>query len=282
MIQRARTVEQAVAARAAGADFGAGLTALQLGWGPAGPAGDVVDIAGLPGLDAIEARDGALHVGALVTLERLRADPALRAGWPALSSLLGFIGALGVRNLATIGGNIAWGAGDLVPPLMALGAPLLTSGGRVAIEARAPDAMILGVELPPAPAFLFVEKVGFRAAFSPSLVTVAAACGFDAAGRLVDVRIALGGGPNRAGRVAEAEAVVEALLPDTIEPAALATAIADSGRCVEDALASATHRADVAARVLAHALRATRAPTALRAARAPAELRAAPHADRAP
>lgn len=260
MILRPRSVEEALAARARGAAFGAGLTALQLGWGPEGAAGEVVDLAALPGLGSIALRDGALHIGALVTLEGLRVDPSLRDGWPQIAALLGLVGALGVRNLGTVGGNIAWGAGDLVPPLTALDAQLHTTAGRVPLTARPVDALILGVELPPAPAFLFVEKVGFRAAFSPSLVTVAAACDLGPEGHLRNVRIALGGGPNRAGRIPAAEALAEGRPPGAVDPAALAEVIAANGHCGADALATAAHRADVASRVLAHALRGAGAP----------------------
>jgi len=250
-----RTVAEAMAAGRAGAVFGAGLTALQLGWGEDGPEGTVADLNGLPGLDRIALRGDRLEIGALVTLEQLRRCAALAARWPALSALLSQIGALGVRNLASVGGNIAWGAGDLVPALLALDARLVTPAGSIGLAAWPPGTLILGVEIPPAPAFLFIEKVGFRAAFSPSLVTIAATAGFDAAGRLSAVRIALGGGPNRPGRIAAAEAEVEGCAPNAIAPGALAAALAGAGCCAEDAFATAGHRADVAARLLGHAFR---------------------------
>jgi carbon-monoxide dehydrogenase medium subunit len=250
-----RSVAEAAEAGRAGAVFGAGLTALQLSWGADGPVGTLTDLNALPGLDHIDMHGDTLAIGALVTLERLRRHPALAARWPALAALLGQVGALGVRNLATLGGNIAWGAGDLLPALLALEARLNTPDGQFAIAARPPGALILGVEIPPAPAFLFIEKAGFRATFSPSLVTVAAAAGFDGAGRFAAVRIALGGGPNTPGRIAAAEALVAGRTPDAIGATALAAAVAETGCCASDAYATAAHRADVAARLLAHAFR---------------------------
>jgi xanthine dehydrogenase small subunit len=66
-----------------------------------------------------------LEIGAGVTLSD--ALPVLAGHWPDLGELLRRFGSPQIRNVATIGGNIANGSpiGDLPPPLIALGARLV-------------------------------------------------------------------------------------------------------------------------------------------------------------
>ncbi|CDX41127.1 Xanthine dehydrogenase; XdhA [Mesorhizobium sp. ORS 3359] len=87
-------------------------------------------IGGLDGLRAISEKDGVITIGAGVTYTE--AFEALSKRIPALGPLVDRIGGEQVRNMGTIGGNIANGSpiGDTPPPLIALGAQLTLRKGK--------------------------------------------------------------------------------------------------------------------------------------------------------
>ena len=91
----------------------------------------VIFIGGLDGLKTLTDAGGVIGIGAGVTYTE--AFAALSRRIPALGPLIDRIGGEQVRNMGTIGGNIANGSpiGDTPPPLIALGATLtLRKGGR--------------------------------------------------------------------------------------------------------------------------------------------------------
>jgi aerobic carbon-monoxide dehydrogenase medium subunit len=81
------------------------------------------------GLSGIEAKDGALRIGAMVTLRALEKSPALK-GWPVIARTLRTLANVRVRNVATVGGALAHGDPhmDLPPVLVALGAKVTIAG----------------------------------------------------------------------------------------------------------------------------------------------------------
>ncbi|NLS16592.1 xanthine dehydrogenase small subunit [Rhizobium sp. P40RR-XXII] len=89
----------------------------------------VVFIAGLQELKSIAVADGIITIGAGVTYTE--AFETLSQHIPALGPLVARIGGQQVRNMGTIGGNIANGSpiGDTPPPLIALGASLTLHKG---------------------------------------------------------------------------------------------------------------------------------------------------------
>lgn len=239
---------EALALCQAGGVYAAGRTVLRPG---AVPDDNLIDISWLPGLDRIdEASDGhSLRIGGLVTLESLRRDPRVKARNPALVTLLGLVAGLGVRTLATVGGNIGWGAGDLVPLLLAHDARIETSAGVHDAASLPRGALLLGVRLPPQPPMSFVEKAGYRAAFSPTLITVAL-CAEVMEQRMTRVRIAAGGGVTRPQRLGRAEALLTGLSLDGLDQQRLADTIEDELDTASDALASAGYRRQVAGRII--------------------------------
>lgn len=88
------------------------------------PVGALLDITRL-GLDALELHGEDLHCGATLRVEALRRSPLARR-WAdgVLSGASLHFGTLQVRNMATVGGNIAHAlpAADLVPALLVLDA----------------------------------------------------------------------------------------------------------------------------------------------------------------
>ncbi|MDQ2978960.1 MAG: xanthine dehydrogenase family protein subunit M [Acidobacteriota bacterium] len=66
----------------------------------------LVSISRVPGLDRIEAGPPA-RIGALATLSRIESHPVLRRWYPALVDAAGGAATPQIRNMATLGGNIA-------------------------------------------------------------------------------------------------------------------------------------------------------------------------------
>ncbi len=109
-LERPTTLEQALSALAIGPAVRpiAGGTDLlpNLRHGLGAPA-RLVDLSGLPGMSEIGvAADGALELGAGVTLARLASDPAVARHLPALADAARAAAGPGHRSAATLGGNL--------------------------------------------------------------------------------------------------------------------------------------------------------------------------------
>ncbi|MAF49063.1 MAG: xanthine dehydrogenase family protein subunit M [Rhodospirillales bacterium] len=81
-------------------------------------------------LDFIDERaDGGLAIGAMTTLQTLMSSPVVQRNYDVLSETAAQIGGLELRNVATLGGNVAGAlpCADLPPPLMTLGAQVKLS-----------------------------------------------------------------------------------------------------------------------------------------------------------
>ena len=75
---------------------------------------------------------GALHIGGMATLASLEHSPLVREGWPMLARTFKALSNIRVRNVATIGGNLAHSDPhmDMPPVLTALGASVIATGPR--------------------------------------------------------------------------------------------------------------------------------------------------------
>jgi CO/xanthine dehydrogenase FAD-binding subunit len=67
----------------------------------------LVDITNIPELHNLEQRGNSLFIGAGVTVRKINESPLIRRHAMALSEACGLIGGLQVRNMATLGGNVA-------------------------------------------------------------------------------------------------------------------------------------------------------------------------------
>ncbi len=67
----------------------------------------LVNLRRVSGLDFLREEKGALAIGPLVTLARLSEDPLVVKGASALAAAAGWAGTPQIRNLATLGGNLA-------------------------------------------------------------------------------------------------------------------------------------------------------------------------------
>ncbi len=129
------TVEQAIAALEAAYPEGrviAGGTDLliDLQQGKEPPVHTLVDISSIDQLRAMEVRDGTIYVGAAATHHAILSHERIQQGARCLAEACGVIGGPQVRNVATLGGNVAHGlpAADGTIALLALDAEAEIAG----------------------------------------------------------------------------------------------------------------------------------------------------------
>lgn len=81
----------------------------------------LVNLRGLQGDHSyIERQDETLRIGALTTLREIETSPLVRETVPVVSETLSEVASIRVRNVATIGGNLAHSDPDLdLPPVLA-------------------------------------------------------------------------------------------------------------------------------------------------------------------
>ncbi|MET2829394.1 xanthine dehydrogenase small subunit [Mesorhizobium shangrilense] len=224
-----------------------------------------VFIGNLDGLCAMSEEDGVITIGAGVTYTEAFSTLAKRI--PPLGALVDRIGGEQVRNMGTIGGNVANGSpiGDTPPPLIALGARLTLRKGKerrtIPLETffiaygkqdRQPGEFVEAVHVPvPAKGTKFaVYKVTKRrdeditATLGAFLLTLAGD------GTVADVRIAYGG---MAATPKRASAVENALLGKPWTEETVEAAMAEYARDftpLTDMRASAEYRALAARNLL--------------------------------
>ena len=101
-----------------------------------GEVGHLVDIGRIPGLEYVEEKDGALRIGGRTREAALERSEVIRARYPILFDTASVIADPIVRNLATVGGNLAHGdpANDHPATMIALGARVIATGPKGARE----------------------------------------------------------------------------------------------------------------------------------------------------
>ncbi len=124
----------------------------------------VVDVKGIAELDGeIRERDGDLEIGATTVMTDIAADERIRRDHQALAEAAAVVGAVQIRNRATLAGNIcnASPAADTVPALLVDDARVVATGPsasrRIPIDAffvrsgvttLAGDELVTAIELP--------------------------------------------------------------------------------------------------------------------------------------
>src|SRR5271155_2162869 len=94
--------------------------------------GYLIDINRLPDLSYVKEDGGFLKIGGLTREAELEASPVARFMFPIIMDTAHVIADPQVRNLATVGGNLAHGdpANDHTAPMMALGAEVVATGAK--------------------------------------------------------------------------------------------------------------------------------------------------------
>lgn len=141
-------------------------------------------------LDQVSLQQGALHIGATITLQRLMDTQLIPQ---ALCEALGFVYSRHIRNQATLGGEVASAAKDsvLLPVLLALNAKVVVGSGKMMALENYPlcggNELLLAVVLPDPYRTCATRKISRSAAGLP---VVTAAVSRDAQAK---IRIALSG-----------------------------------------------------------------------------------------
>ncbi len=123
----------------------------------------LIDLRRVPGLDEIREENGYLHLGAMVREVELEEHPLIREKYPLLYETTRWIADPQVRNMGTVGGNLAHGdpGNDHPATMMAYDAQLVVVGPRGArvIPAREffldfyttalePDEILTAIRIP--------------------------------------------------------------------------------------------------------------------------------------
>jgi carbon-monoxide dehydrogenase medium subunit len=127
----------------------------------------LIDINRISGLSHVKEEDGYLKIGGLAREAELEASPLVRSKYPILADTTHVIADPQVRNLATVGGNLAHGdpANDHPATMIALGARVVANGPKgervIPIEkfflslfttALEPDEILTEIRVPIPPA----------------------------------------------------------------------------------------------------------------------------------
>jgi len=183
----------------------------------------VVHLSHLDELRRISVDETGITLGAGVSYTE--AYPVITEHFPQLTELWDRIGGQQVRNMGTIGGNIANGSpiGDTPPALIALGASVVLRKGKVqrtvplegffieyGKQDRHPGEFVEAVRIPflNENAHYAVYKITKRLDEDISAVCGAFCLAFDESGKVSDVVIAFGGMAGTPKRAANAEAAL--------------------------------------------------------------------------
>jgi carbon-monoxide dehydrogenase medium subunit len=222
----------------------------------------LVSLHRIPGLVQIREDKGALEIGAMTSLAALARHDAVRSGWPLLAQAAGRVATPAIRSTATLGGNLCYAeaASDPAPALLCFDTQVRVAdsvGERVVPigefftgfyeTAVAQGEILTGVRVPAVP---FGARSGYvkfcpRSAEDKPLIGVAALLVLDAANRIGEIRIALGGAAPTPMRARGAEATVKGQeLTDSVIRRA-ADAAAAEAEPLSDLMGSASYRREM-------------------------------------
>ncbi len=236
----------------------------------------VIDITGIPALGRIEQHDGGVRIGSAVTVRDVSESPLIKERYPLLATACSLIGSVGIRNVATIGGNVcrASPSSECSPPLLCLGAEarIVGPGGERTIcldecflgpgcTTLEPDEVLCEILLPPSAAVAkgVYLKHSQRGSIDLAIVGVAAVGTFAASdGTCDDIKIALGAVAPTPLRARGAERVLQGKVLDDGLVAAAAEAAGAEARPISDVRASAEYRQKMVGVFVQRALRAIR------------------------
>ena len=225
----------------------------------------LMNIRRIPEMQGIVREDGALRIGALVTITELMEHDLVKAHFPVLVEMGDHFASDQIRNAGTVGGNInnASPAGDTLVPLLVLEAevelasqpngtlttrrlPLaqfFTGPGRTQ---RRSDELLTAVyvPLPPPGHFARFFKFGTRPALDISAISIGIA-GVRDGDALRNVRVAFGAVAPTPVRAPRTEATLEGRCLDAETIAAAAGVARDEVSPIDDVRATAWYRKEL-------------------------------------
>jgi CO/xanthine dehydrogenase FAD-binding subunit len=190
----------------------------------------LVDVSRLEELKGIAISEEGISLGAGVTISEIQGSETLRHLAPALWKASVRFASPQIRNVATLGGNVAHCApcGDMVPPLIIheARAVLISSEGerQVPVESLAAgpyrSAIRTGEILtrfhlnPLRGSFSDFQKIGRRKELAISRVSMAVMADQDLSGKITFIRLALGSSTPTPQRMEEVESLLLGKAPD--------------------------------------------------------------------
>jgi xanthine dehydrogenase FAD-binding subunit len=228
----------------------------------------IIGLERIPALAEIhEQPDGGVSIGVCVSFSSIVRSQLLQQRYPLLTQAAVTVGGPAIRNMATIGGNIATAspASDSLPALYLLGAMLeLRSNSGTRLMAitdfiTGPRRTQLGsyeiisrIMLPPQPDWTIqrFEKVGRRKSLAIAVASLAAAIRLAEDGTVLEARLAWGSvGPTIICCPA-AEAILQGQLLSEQSLAHAAECARETVCPIDDIRASAAYRREVAGNLL--------------------------------
>jgi carbon-monoxide dehydrogenase medium subunit len=233
--------------------------------------GHLVDVKRIAGLDSIALEDGWLSLGATATHRVVERSPLLRRVCPMLAGAAQHVANVRVRNVGTVGGNLAFADphSDVATLLLALEGVVRVTSGRGIRElpiggflrgayetAREPDEILTAVRFRPWTPSWSSAYVKFGLHERPTL-GIATAVDVDGAGAIREARVSVGcvgPTPVRCGAAEERlrGCGVQDLLDDPREAGTLAAGAVDP---VSDLHGSADYKREMVAVFARRALR---------------------------
>jgi len=234
----------------------------------------VIDITGIPSMSGIEEEGGGVRIGAAVTVRDVSESAIIKERFPLLATAASLIGSVGIRNVATIGGNVcrASPSSECSPPLLCLdaSAKVVGPGGSRTIRldecflgpgctTLETDEVLTEIHIPPnKPGTRGVYlKHSQRGSIDLAIVGVAVVGTFAASdGTCQEAKIALGGVAPTPMRARDAERVLQGKVVDDALIALAAQTAADESRPISDVRGSADYRKEMVRVFTQRALRA--------------------------
>jgi len=158
--------------------------------------------------------------GALTSLDICRRHPDLQKSHSLLLEAAKNIAAPAIRNKATLGGNIANGFGDSIPAFLVLDSTLsIYDGSRfhytplwefIERKETLKNDILTSIYVPEKKnTCIFYQKLGYREAFSPSIVTVSGSLQLNDKKVATSVRLAVSGNNTTPQRLLTCESLLE-------------------------------------------------------------------------
>lgn len=230
----------------------------------------VIDISNLSDVDFIKEEKGLIRIGAATRMRTIEQSRIVKAKIPMLAEIAQLVGEIGVRNIATLGGNLinASPAADSAPPLLTLDASVkirkLKTERTVKLQeffvhvkktVLQPDELMTEVQIPipPPKSGGFFIRLAKRGGNIISIVSAAALLALK--GNVCNLaRIAMGSVAPTPIRVPEAEKVLEGAEPTEERIRTAAEIVLGSIKPISDIRASAEYRKETSKILVRRAL----------------------------
>ena len=220
--------------------------------------GYLIDISGIGGLDYIQEESGQLRIGAMTCEAALEESEIVQSQYPLLLDTAKMIADPSVRNMATVGGNLAHGdpANDHPATMLALRASVIAEGPNGTREikidnffpdffttALSEDEILTEIRIPTPPsasggAYLKIErKVGDYAA-----AAVACQLNIDSSGSIENIGLGLTNVGSTPIRASSAEELLKGKKPDENMLAEAGRLAAADSEPMEDLRGSAEYK----------------------------------------